>query len=450
MTDTNLNISFGSISDSGKVKEYNTDTILEFPILGGYVFIVCDGHDGDGGHGALASKLTAESIKKYFYNRSYKDILRALTNAVTFANYSLYEQIQKNNKYKGMASTLAIVIYRNNKLYYAYAGDSRIYHLKDNKLQLLTRDHVTNYQNPKDEDVKILIGKNKDLRFGVCRKPLEVTEDDVFMICSDGITDYITNEEIENILKEEEKSPEHKCKDLIDLANEKGGNDCISVQILEFSQPLIEEKKILNFSFKSVLYVLAGIVLVAALAFAGVKGYNIYLTKKATTESAVINKKEKKQVKPQSQKHEQINISDKSNKEKNKQIVKVQQKETVKPKQQKNSNIKKVNAVKTVKNSSVVYYNHKVKYGENLYRLGLRYNISQKQLIDINGDKAKKLIAGSIIKIPVKAIHKVKSGESYSTISDKYNVKIKYICFASGIKSGSQLREGQILVIPLE
>ncbi len=82
--------------------------------------------------------------------------------------------------------------------------------------------------------------------------------------------------------------------------------------------------------------------------------------------------------------------------------------------------------------------------------MGLRYNISQKQLIDINGDKAKKLIAGSIIKIPVKAIHKVKSGESYSTISDKYNVKIKYICFASGIKSGSQLREGQILVIPLE
>jgi protein phosphatase len=447
MTDTNLNISFGSISDSGKVKEYNTDAILEFPILSGHIFTVCDGHDGDNGHGALAAKLTAESIKKYFHNRSYKDIVRALTNAVTFANYSLYEQIQKNSKYKGMSSTLAIVIYRNNKIYYAYAGDSRIYHLKNNKLQLLTRDHVTNYQNPKGEDVKILIGKNKDLRFGVCRKPLDVSEDDLFMVCSDGITDYITNDEIEKILKEEEKSPEHKCKDLVDLANEKGGNDCISVQIIEFSQPLVEEKKILNFNFKSILYVLAAIIIVAGLAFAGVKGYNIYLTKEATSKNVVINKKEKKQQNIISQK--QSVVSNKSGKNKNKQIIKAKQKETVKPKQ-KTTDIQKTTTTKISDNSNIIYFNHKIKYGDNLYRLGLRYNVSQQKLIDINGDKAKKLIAGSIIKIPVKAIHKVKAGESFSTISDKYNIKIKHICFASGIKPGSQLKKGQVLVIPLK
>ena len=76
-------------------------------------------------------------------------------------------------------------------------------------------------------------------------------------------------------------------------------------------------------------------------------------------------------------------------------------------------------------------------------------NISQKQLTDINGNKAKNLVAGSILKIPVNAIHKVKAGESYSVISDKYNVKIKMICHASKIIESQPLKEGQTLIIPL-
>ncbi len=66
---TKLNYSFGSITQLGKQQDFNSDAIIEFSILDGHVFVICDGHDGDEGHGALAAKLTADSIKKYFHNR---------------------------------------------------------------------------------------------------------------------------------------------------------------------------------------------------------------------------------------------------------------------------------------------------------------------------------------------------------------------------------------------
>jgi len=96
-----------------------------------------------------------------------------------------------------------------------------------------------------------------------------------------------------------------------------------------------------------------------------------------------------------------------------------------------------------------MFFNHEIKFGENLYRIAIKYNVTQKQLIEINGKKAESLVSGSILKIPVKAIHKVVSSESLSTISDKYNVKIKLICAASSIEEGSALKEGQVLVIPM-
>jgi LysM repeat protein len=79
----------------------------------------------------------------------------------------------------------------------------------------------------------------------------------------------------------------------------------------------------------------------------------------------------------------------------------------------------------------------------------LRYNITQKQLIEINGKRATSLVAGTKLKVPVKKVHVVKAGESFSVISDKYNVKIKLICTATNIVEGTPLKEGQTLIIPL-
>ncbi len=435
-----LNINFGSITDNGKVKEFNTDAVSEFKILNGHVFVVCDGHDGVGGHGALASKLIAESIKKYFYNRSYKDMSKALTNAITYANFTLFEQTKKDAKYKGIGSTLAIVIYREGKLYYAYAGDSRIYVYKNNQLQPLTRDHVDDMENIAESEVKILLGKSKDIKFGVCKTPLEASENDTYLLCTDGLTDQLTEGEIANVLADADKASEHKCQNLIELAKEKGGKDCTSVQVIGFSTKveLHKFKKIIN--YKVVLYGLAGLIALAALGYGGLKGFEAIKNKKS--EKQVINKIKN------IEKEKSLNIE--TNNAPTKEVLtesKQKVEKNTKPTSQKTVKSKK--ADKKSVNPNKTYYRHKVKYGENLYRIAIRYNTTQKRLTNINGKKATNLIAGSFIKIPVMAIHKVKTGESFSVISDKYNVKISKICVATKISENTPLKDGQTLIIPL-
>ncbi|MDA3893710.1 MAG: LysM peptidoglycan-binding domain-containing protein [Salinivirgaceae bacterium] len=429
-----LHISIGSITDAGLKKEFNTDTAIEFKILHGNVFIVCDGHDGETGHGALASKLVSESIKKYFYNRSYKDMAKTLTNAITYANIALFEQAQKDGKYNGIASTLAIAIFREGKLYYAYAGDSRIYLYRENKLQALTHDHVEDHENATNAEVKVLLGKTKDIKFGVCKNPLTVAEGDLFLLCTDGLTDQLSEDEIFDIVSDADMAPEHKCIDLIEFTKEKGGSDCTSVQILEFNTAIEPQKKSKKHILKPLLYTILGIIGISALTFGAIKGYEAFKNrtpKEVVVEKSVINSSHEAKTTSETP----VAVPVKTEKQK------------AQPAKVKTTKIKepKVNELK----QEPVYYNHKIAYGENLYRLALRYNITQKRLIDINGNKAKNLVAGSRLKIPVKAIHKVKAGESFSVISDKYNVKIKMICQASKISESESLKEGQTLVIPL-
>lgn len=428
-----LHISFGTNTDTGLAKEFNSDSVLEFKILNGNVFAVCDGHDGAEGHGALAAKMVAESIKKYFYNKSYADLSKALTNAITYANVALYELSKKDKKYEGIGSTLAIVIYREGKLFYAYAGDSRIYAYRDQKLSPLTRDHVENPTNPKDEEVKVLLGKSKDIKFGVSKNPLQVEPGDVFMLCTDGLTDQVSEEEIQDVISDSDMAPEHKSRNLIELAKEKGGEDCATVHVLEFEIPVEPVKHKKQFNLKPLLIVLAAIIGVGAVSFGGYKlieFLNNKPKKEVVVEMPAVDQEE--HTSKTATKEEKPTVIESEN------IIAEEEDEPI------------INEpVKSAVESGPVYHMHKVVYGENLFRLGLRYNITQQKLVDINGSKATNLVAGAVLKIPVKAVHTVKKGESFSVVSDKYNVKIKEICQASKISESTSLKEGQVLIIPL-
>lgn len=440
---TSLHLSYGSSTDNGLVKEFNTDSLIEFQIPNGHVFVVCDGHNGTEGHGALAAKLTTDSIQKYFFNKSYKDIIKALTNAITYANLTLFELINKNTKYKGISSTIATVIYSNGLLHYAYAGDSRIYAFKNNTLQPLTRDHVDTPANAMGAEVKLLIGKNKDIKFGVCKKPLTILENDTYLICTDGLTDQLTNEEISNILSDDNKSPEHKCQDFIDISRDKGGVDCTSVQVLEFSPTPKPAKRVSKINLKNILIGVLGITAIVTVGFGVHAGYNSFNNRQIN--NTIV---EESQFADKNSIHEP-------------ELPFEEQKSDLTPKNQtntttentQNSELKIVSISKNNNNinstKDTVYHKHKIKYGDNLYRIAIRYNTTQKTLISINDKRATNLIAGSNIKIPITAIHKVKSGESLSSISDKFNIKIIQICIATGIDKNTQLQQGQSLVIPL-
>jgi serine/threonine protein phosphatase PrpC/LysM repeat protein len=427
-----LYLSFGVKTETGIDKEFNTDAFVEFDIAEGHVFAVCDGHNGVEGRGALASKMVAESIRKYFFNRTYSDFDKAITNAVVYANYTLYQQTLKDEKCKDIGSTLAILIVKNNKVWYAYAGDSRIYFLRDGKLQLLTRDHVETPEYPNDADVTILLGHQKDIKFGVCKQPLTIEANDLFLLCTDGVTDVLGKESLLEVLNDTNTAPEHKSLKLAEKVHEAGAKDNYTIQVLEFSEPVVEtavpqeplNKK--NLMGIAAIVVSLLLVLAAFLFFPELKNKT---DRKPKTEvvkpTEVDNQKKENNKKPEEKLHEQKNSE------------KLQQQKVQSGKQA------------TVANTGKpVFYEHEIKYGENLYRIAIRYNVTQKELLAINGSVAEKLIAGKNLKIPVTAIHKVASGESFSTLSNKYNVKISLIVSANKMEPLQALPVGKMIVIP--
>jgi len=429
---------FGSITHPGLIKEFNSDAILDFSILDGHVFMVCDGHDGTNGHAALAAKLTTDSIKKYFYNRSYKEMGHALPNAVTYANFVVYEQSVKEEKYNGIGSTLAILIYRDNKVHYAYAGDSRIYLFNNQKLQPLTRDHVSDSTDLRNAEVTVLIGKQKDIRFGVSKNPLTVSENDLFLLCTDGLTDALSDDEISEVLSDPNMSPEHKCMLLNQKVIDKGGDDNVSVQIIEFVNSEVvqqAEKKKMKRDIKRILLFFALLIAVAILSFAGYKGYRL------VTSQTIQKPKEQQETKSKGSIEVKQNISsEKANTAVKKTVPeKAQQAAKKEPVEQ---------VIEDNLKQHVMYYEHEVKFGENLYRLGLRYHVTQQKLIEVNGNHAKNLVAGYKLKIPVKDVYKVKKGDTYSSVCQKYQVKQVDILKANKLEANSPLIEGHKLIIP--
>jgi|GEM_PF-1984035 len=452
--ESKLYLSFGSKTQTGSAKEFNTDAMVDFTILDGHVFAVCDGHDGISGHGALASKLVAESVKKYFFNRSYKDMAAALTNAVAYANYSLFEQANKEPKYQGIGSTLAMLIYRGGKVYYAYAGDSRIYLLKNNELQLLTRDHLVTNNDVSKAEVSVLLGKNKDVRFGVCKNPLIAEPDDVFLLCTDGLTDVVTDSEILSLLNDKNTSPEHKSLHLMEKVQSINGIGDVSVQVIEFSQTteIVKTKRPINLKPLIVL----GLIIILLGAFSYL-GYHFYpdivahnelpetvqgddsQTAAEETEETIRNESESESEVAYPDEISEGNELEQTEAVKSEKVTFTDQKKEPKPNQE----------TAAVQKKQTGILEHSIHAGENLYRLGLRYHVPQQTIIELNGTTATKLVTGQKLKIPITAMHKVVAGDTFKTISTKYKVLVKHIKSANKMEEEKSLVIGQELIVPL-
>ena len=423
-----FNINFGSISNLGKVKEHNTDAVVEFPIADGHVFAVCDGHDGVEFGGALAAKITTEEIKRYFFDRSYSNLSNALTNAVSYANYCVFNQANTNEKYNGIGSTLAILIVQNDEAYYASAGNSRIYIHKDGQIAQITRDHVEN------GEVSVLVGKEKNIKFSVCKNPIQLDGNETFLLCSDGLTSQLSDNEIFEVLNNSDMSSEMKTARLIDMANNAGGTDNISVQVIDFST--MTKKK------EPQVSIWRTVAIVSSLLLFIIVFYEIYKYK--VNEGA-----------PQPQIEETVAPSPVSKTETSEQTADNQAKEQPKATNTANSQAENTTAKPEPTNNQAKPLNdnkihiHIVEKGQNLFRIGLRYNVPYAKIEELNGDVAKNLTVGARLKIPVKAIHKIANGETIESIAAQYGNPATDIIKANQLSDGEQLEVGDELVIPL-
>ncbi len=235
------------VTDTGKIRDNNEDTFIAEKTIGGQYIIACV-IDGVGGYsgGEIAADIARKSILKYLSKPS-TDLIALMKQAIIDADGKIMTEKRTVKGHENMACviTLALIDLKSNQFYYAHVGDTRLYLLRDNSLIKISKDQsfvgfmedsgrITEEQamrHPKRNEI------NKALGFGINLTTQEdyieigqspVLPDDLILLCSDGLSDMVTKQEITEILTK--KSPlDEKAKLLVGAANKNGGLDNITV-----------------------------------------------------------------------------------------------------------------------------------------------------------------------------------------------------------------------------
>lgn len=230
----------GFLSDVGMVRNLNEDSLCYHECEDYCIYVVADGM---GGHnaGEVASKMAAEGIVEYikinFYNEGCSDILK---KAIEKVNTDIYIHSMKEKKLSGMGTTVTAALVVNNKIIVANVGDSSCLAAKGDSLVKITKDHslvqelvdlgtiteVEAANHPRKNIITRAVGTSDFVDVDI----FVINEDayDIYLLCSDGLTNELTKEEIVSTINEE-KNPVTICNKLVNLAKYKGGRDNITV-----------------------------------------------------------------------------------------------------------------------------------------------------------------------------------------------------------------------------
>ncbi len=238
-----LQLNIGNFSDVGKIRKVNEDYFGSFSGSFGSLLLVCDGMGGHKG-GEFASRLAVETISNYFekLNDSY-NISEEINKSLEAANTSIILKANEDPELNDMGSTVVLVLVKNGLAYYTSLGDSRIYKIRDGVLQQITKDNSLVQQmvdskiitkdeakvHPKKNVITKALGTNDELKPEIY-KPFELQVNDKLILCSDGLTAHVDEEEIFQL--SENNPPQEAAQKLVELANERGGTDNITVQIV--------------------------------------------------------------------------------------------------------------------------------------------------------------------------------------------------------------------------
>lgn len=252
-----MQFQISSLSDIGKLRKKNEDSFLEFDFEDesntGVLLVVADGMGGHRG-GEVASKTVVESIENFFKSNELdpsRNSLETLKQSIAHANEKVFKVSSDNKELKGMGSTCTAIIIKNNETLVAHVGDSSAYLVRDQNIKKLTRDHTMAEKMIEsgvisEEEAKSSPHKNMLVKaIGIAEsievetyEPIKTISGDAYVLCSDGLTEYLGEDEICSIINLYE--PEEACNLLVNIANKRGGKDNITVQIAKImnSEPV--------------------------------------------------------------------------------------------------------------------------------------------------------------------------------------------------------------------
>jgi protein phosphatase len=243
---------FCAKTDTGRSRDNNEDSVAmdeetRLAVLA----------DGMGGYnaGEIASGMATAFIKSEMSRwltevgstARGKEVRRALEICVDSANLSIFNAANSNANYHGMGTTLVVAVFRDDSLVLGHIGDSRCYRFRAGKLEQISRDHsllqeqidagLVTPEQALHSNIKNLVtralGVEEFVLLEINEYPVELG--DVYLMCSDGLSDMVQDAAIAKILNTD-GGMEHKVQMLVDAANDNGGRDNISVLTVEVQE----------------------------------------------------------------------------------------------------------------------------------------------------------------------------------------------------------------------
>ena len=246
-------IESAGITDRGKKRPGNEDSLFLEDSLGLYVVA-----DGMGGHlaGEVASKLVVDTIEDYikssqentedekpvYCSETLSKEANRLMSGIHLSNTSVHEAARDNNSYRGMGSTVAALYFTEDSFIAANVGDSPIYLIRDGNIKLLSVPHTViaeqtaldpaNAERLGIEFRHVLtraMGTEESVKADIFE--VQCFRDDILVISSDGLSDKASPEEIQQLVNG--NGSDEACRRLVDLANDRGGDDNITAIVLK-------------------------------------------------------------------------------------------------------------------------------------------------------------------------------------------------------------------------
>jgi serine/threonine protein phosphatase PrpC len=236
-------ISFGA-SDLGRKRTNNEDSLVVKPELG--LCVVADGISGAGA-GELASQLLTDAALELFRDsadRSEQRALELVQKVFRLANERILHHVRQYPRNQGMGCTAELLVFTDQSYVLGHVGDSRTYLFRKGRMKQLTRDHslvqdqldqglitlAESRKHPLRSIILKAVGTNEHLAVDLVRG--RIFPGDLFLLCSDGLTDMVEDYAIQEVLATA-LSLEQKGEKLIDLANAAGGHDNVTVLLGE-------------------------------------------------------------------------------------------------------------------------------------------------------------------------------------------------------------------------
>jgi serine/threonine protein phosphatase PrpC len=266
--DLSKSIEMASATHTGMVRAHNEDSIGTDASIG--LAVLADGmggyNAGEVASGIAVALITKETRETVLRIPPYEPDVetgepmanRILRNVITRANSSIYQAANSQPQYAGMGTTLVVALLCDNHISVAHIGDSRLYRLRGGQLEQLTRDHsllqeqidsgmITKEMARRSQNKNLVtraVGIEPDVEADV--NNFEAEEGDMFLLCSDGLNDMVEDEDIHLTLSTLSANLPLAASQLVQMANDNGGRDNISVILIRVKRSFAAERGLLS------------------------------------------------------------------------------------------------------------------------------------------------------------------------------------------------------------